>query len=170
MKKILFAAIGIFLLAGSASTCFAQASIVEGTNMTVDEVIAEKQKEERNKQNVLEFFQLLMGDHDYEAAEKYMGEYIQHDPVVEGNGMAPLKEYLTTSPKFKNRPKGVQMHYNMVMAEGNYVYIQNRKELPAKKMMVQHTFRLNKEGKIDEHWTTVTIVNVNDGINPQPLY
>lgn len=169
MKKILFIAFSITFFMSVASTSFAQL-IVKGTEMTVNDIVAEKQKEARNKQNVIEFFQLLMGDHDYETAEKYMGKYIQHDPRVKGNGMEPLKEYLSTDPKFKNRPKGIKIHSHLVLAEGDYVYMQNRKELPGKKIMVQHTFRLNEEGKIDEHWTVISSVNTNEGINPFPLY
>jgi predicted SnoaL-like aldol condensation-catalyzing enzyme len=84
--------------------------------------------------------------------------------------MGPLKEYLSTDPKFKNRPKGKKIHSHLVLAEGDYVYMQNRKELPGKKIMVQHTFRLNEEGKIDEHWTVISSVNTNEGINPLPLF
>lgn len=161
----------VFVLFFSFNTNgIAQSPLLKGTNITIDEVLANKQKEVRNKQNVLNFFQLLMGDHDYDEAEKYMGEYIQHDPKVSGNGMAPLKKLLTTAPQYKNRPKGVQMHYHLVMAEGDYVYIQKRKEFPGHKMMVQHIFRLSANGLIDEHWTTVTSVDTDKGVNPQPLY
>lgn len=170
MKNILFVTLTFSLLMGTISTSLAQTSFVEGTGMTVNEIIAQKEKEERNKKNVLDFMQLLVGDRDYNAAEKYMGEYIQHDPKVKGNGIAPLKEYLTTSPAFKDRPKGVKVHFYLVLAEGNYVYLQKRNNMPDKKKMVQHIFRLNDEGKIDEHWTTLTLVNVNEGVNPNPLY
>lgn len=178
MKKLLFLALMMFVFVGAGSQSFAQGTAlgsaqnvkIEGTGMVVDEIVTEKVVQERNKKNVLEFFQLLMGDQDYDAAEKYMGKYVQHDPVVRGNGMTPLKKYLTTSPKFKDRPKGVTIKYDLVMAEGDYVYIQKRTDLPGKKMMVQHVFLLNDEGKIDEHWTTVSVVDTSKGINSNPLY
>uniref|UniRef100_UPI0035635A3C nuclear transport factor 2 family protein n=1 Tax=Labilibaculum sp. TaxID=2060723 RepID=UPI0035635A3C len=140
MKKNVLVAFILLLFMGTNFTSFAQDSMVKGTGMTVDKIVAEKLKEERNKQNVLEFFQLLMGDHDYEAAEKYMGEYIQHDTRVVGNGMPPLKELLTTSPQFKNRPKGIKFKPAYILADGDFVYMQNRKKLPGKKVLIQHTF------------------------------
>ncbi len=160
-------------MAGCKSSNFSGSTKIEGTSLTVNEIIAKEQKEERNKKNVQEFFQLLMGDHDYKAAEKYMGEYIQHDPNVKGNGMAPLKEYLTTNQKFKKRPKGVKLNFAQVIADGDFVNIQIRKDfskINGTKTMVQHIFRLNEDGKIEEHWSTAATVSITESKNPQPLF
>jgi predicted SnoaL-like aldol condensation-catalyzing enzyme len=56
------------------------------------------------------------------------------------------------------------------VADGDFVYLQNRKKLPGKKILIQHTFRLNKEGKIDEHWSTSTVVDLETSKNPKALY
>jgi predicted SnoaL-like aldol condensation-catalyzing enzyme len=161
------------LLVGCGNTNPNPQASVEKTGMSVSQLVDKKIKEERNKKNAKEFYRLLISEHDYDAAEKYMGTYIQHDPVVVGNGMGPLKKYLTTDPKFKNRPKGFHIEYSNVMADGNLVYIQLRKELKGKadeKALVQHIFRFNDDGKIEEHWTTVNFVNTKTSLNPHPLY
>lgn len=129
-------------------------------------------REERNKKSAMEFFQLLMGDHDYEKAETYMGRYIQHDPEVMGNGMAPLKEYLTTDVKFKDRPKGIEIQLYEPMADGDMVTFQNRKELPEMNMrrIVAHFFKFDEDGKIDEHWTIASAVDLAGCKNEAPLF
>uniref|UniRef100_UPI003564C3CD hypothetical protein n=1 Tax=Labilibaculum sp. TaxID=2060723 RepID=UPI003564C3CD len=77
---------------------------------------------------------------------------------------------LTTSPQFKNRPKGIKFKPAYILADGDFVYMQNRKKLPGKKVLIQHTFRLNEDGKIDEHWSTSTVVDPEKSKNPKALY
>ncbi|MFT7004603.1 MAG: putative SnoaL-like aldol condensation-catalyzing enzyme [Sulfurimonas sp.] len=161
------------LLVGCGSTNPAPQASLEKAGMSVNQLLEKKNKEDRNKKNAKEFYRLLISEHDYDGAEKYMGTYIQHDPLVVGNGIAPLKEFLTTDPRFKNRPKGFKIEYSMVMADGDFIYFQLRKELAGKadeKGLVQHIFRFSDDGKIEEHWTTVNFVNTKTSLNPHPLY
>ncbi len=134
--------------------------------------LTEKTHEERNKKAALEYYQLLIGDIDYDAAEKYTAGYIQHDPMVDGDGFEPLKRFLTTHPWFKDRPK-TKVECSNVMADGDLVYFQLHKEVPGgedEKGLVQHLFRFNDEGKIAEHWTTVTKIKLSETKNPHPLW
>eukprot|EP00768_Dysnectes_brevis_P007436 gnl/Dysnectes_brevis/627_a694_4886.p1 GENE.gnl/Dysnectes_brevis/627_a694_4886~~gnl/Dysnectes_brevis/627_a694_4886.p1 ORF type:complete len:166 (-),score=60.20 gnl/Dysnectes_brevis/627_a694_4886:59-556(-) len=127
----------------------------------------------RNKQSTKEFFQYLMGDSNYEEARKYVGAYIQHDPRV-ADGFDALVEFLSTSPKFKDRPQ-TTIQYNYISAEGDMVYMQNHKEFemdgePARRNVV-HVFRFGDTGKIEEHWTIAMAVKLDDCLyKDHPLY
>jgi len=130
---------------------------------------------EANKKAATEFFQLLIGDRDYEQARNYVAEYIQHDPRVPGDGLDALVHYLETDPKFKNRPHS-QVIFHNVIADGDLVCLQVRKELKDKKdgspvrVLVEHTFRFNEDGKIAEHWSVAAHANVNSSKNQKPLW
>lgn len=141
-------------------------------NMTLQ---AKHDREMANKQSATTFFQLILGDRDYEAARKYVAEYIQLDPNVSGDGFDTLIHYLETDPKFKNRPKTKVKFYNII-ADTDLVYFQIRKELKAKddgspmRILVQHSFRFNKAGKIAEHLGTATPVKLKNSKNKHPLW
>ncbi len=136
---------------------------------------AEKARLTANKKAAMEFFQLLVGDRDYETARSYVDGYFQHDPDLPGDGLDVLIHYLETSPKFKNRPRTTVTLYN-VMADGDLVYFQSRKELKDPhdgsplRILVQHCFRFNAKGKIVEHWSTATPVKMNTAKNPKALW
>lgn len=140
-----------------------------------DDLRAEKARVEANKKAAMEFFQLLVGDRDYDTARTYAAEYIQHDPRVPEDGFDALVHYLETDPKFKNR-HNTQVKFHNVMADGDLVYFQTRKEIKDKKdgspvrILVQHSFRFNNDGKIAEHWSSATPVKVNSCKNKKPLW
>jgi predicted SnoaL-like aldol condensation-catalyzing enzyme len=131
-------------------------------------------RSEANKAAALDFFQLILGDRDYEAARKYAGEYIQHDPRV-GDGYDALVEALETNPIWKNRPKST-VDFKNVAADGDLVYLQTHKEIKAHddgspaRLIVVHAFRFNDEGKIDEHWSVNQSVKLKDSISKHPLF
>jgi predicted SnoaL-like aldol condensation-catalyzing enzyme len=131
-------------------------------------------RSEANKAAALDFFQLILGDRDYEAARKYAGEYIQHDPRI-GDGYDALVEALETNPIWKNRPKST-VDFKNVAADGDLVYLQTHKEIKAHddgspaRLVVTHLFRFNDAGKIDEHWTFVQSVKLKDSISKHPLF
>lgn len=136
---------------------------------------AKQDRETANKKSATTFFQLIVGDRDYEAARKYVAEYIQLDPNVPGDGFDTLIHYLETDPKFKDRPKTTVRFYNII-ADNDLVYFQIRKELKAKddgsplRILVQHSFRFNPAGKITEHLGTATPVKLKDSKNKHPLW
>ena len=44
--------------------------------------VAAGEKSEANKKAALDYFRLIMVERDYDAARKYVGKYIQHDPRI----------------------------------------------------------------------------------------
>jgi predicted SnoaL-like aldol condensation-catalyzing enzyme len=131
-------------------------------------------RSEANKAAALDFFQLILGDRDYETARKYAGEYIQHDPRT-GDGYDALVEALETNPIWKNRPKST-VDFKNVAADGDLVYLQTHKEINAHdddspaRLVVTHLFRFNDAGKIDEHWTFAQSVKLKDSLSKHPLF
>lgn len=156
MKKLLviFTIFTVFLIAAAA--------------FAGDDCEAEKAREESNKEAALEFYKALM-DRDYDEARKYAAEYIQHDPKVPADGIEPLIHYLETDPQFKNRTKKEHQFYN-VMADGDLVYFQLRIEMKDMRILVQHSFRFNDEGKIAEHWSAPAMVKLSETENKHPLF
>lgn len=136
---------------------------------------AKQYRETANKKSATTFFQLIVGDRDYEAARKYVAEYIQRDPNLSGDGFDTLIDYLETDSKFKDRPKTTVRFYN-VIADKDLVYFQIRKELKAKddgspmRILVQHLFHFNQAGKIIEHLGTATPVKLKNSQNKHPLW
>ena len=128
---------------------------------------------EANKKAALSFFQLVMGDRNYEAARHYAGEYIQHDPRV-GDGFDALVEALETNPLWKNRPKST-VQFKHVAADGDLVYLQTNRVITAKDgspahLAVTHLFRFNDQGKIEEHWTMSQKATLKDSVSKHPLF
>jgi predicted SnoaL-like aldol condensation-catalyzing enzyme len=131
-------------------------------------------RSETNKQAALDFFQLILGDRDYEAARKYAGAYIQHDPRI-GDGYDALVEALETNPIWKDRPKS-KVEFKNVAADGDLVYFQSHREIKAKddgspaRLLVTHLFRFDPQGRIAEHWTQSQSVKLSETINKHPLF
>lgn len=132
------------------------------------------EKSEANKRAALDFFQLILGDRNYEAARKYAGEYIQHDPRV-GDGYDALVEALETNPLWKNRPKS-KVDFKNVVADGDLVYLQTHKEIKAHddgspaRLVVIHVFRFDEDGKIAEHWTYSQMAKLSESVSEHPLF
>ncbi|MFC1764912.1 alkyl sulfatase dimerization domain-containing protein [Planctomycetota bacterium] len=132
-----------------------------------------REREEANKQAAMEFFQLLMGDLNYEAACKYMAEYIQHDPLI-GDGFDALAKALQTYPQWKNRTPS-KVDFKLVTADGDLVTFQTHKERNGAdgsklRIAVVHTFRFNDQGKIAEHWTVVGAADPEKSVSKHPLF
>jgi predicted SnoaL-like aldol condensation-catalyzing enzyme len=132
------------------------------------------ERSEANKKAALDFFQLILGDRDYEAARKDAGKYIQHGPTIM-DGYDALVEALETDPRWKDRPKR-KLEFKNVAADGDLVYLQMHREMKAKddgspaRVIVVHVFRFNDEGKIDEHWSVNQSVKLNDSVSKHPLF
>jgi predicted SnoaL-like aldol condensation-catalyzing enzyme len=132
------------------------------------------EKSEANKRAAMDFFQLIVGDRNYEAGRKYVGEYIQHDPRI-GDGYDALVEALESNPIWKDRPMS-KVDFKNVAADGDLVYLQTHKEINAHDdgslvhLVVTHLFRFNDEGKIDEHWTFAQSVKLKDSVSKHPLF
>jgi len=110
--------------------------------------------EERNKQNVVEFYNKAINDKDFEAAEKYIGDtYIQHNPIA-ADGKEGLKNFLTFARE--NLPQ-YHSEIKKVFADGNYVilHVHARRTPEDRGSAVMDIFRLDENGKVVEHWDVV---------------
>lgn len=113
---------------------------------------------QRNKANVLAFYDLAFNQHKLdEAVRKYVAEpYIQHNPTVADGGKAFIDSF---APFLKENPQS-RAEVKRAAAEGDLVWLhvfghtspQDRGEA------VADIFRVNKAGKIVEHWDVIQAV------------
>jgi predicted SnoaL-like aldol condensation-catalyzing enzyme len=109
-------------------------------------------QEERNKAIVLDFYEQGLNRKDFDAASKYLGTYIQHNPNAEDgpDGFRKFIEFLKI--KFpQSRSEITQVH-----VDGDFVVLRVRaiREPGSRGSAIVDIFRL-KDGKIEEHWDSV---------------
>lgn len=107
---------------------------------------------ERNKANVLAFYDLAFTQHQpQKAVKQYIGtQYWQHNPHVADGGQAFIDAFTPFLQKYpQSRP-----HIKRVIAEGDFVVLHvNSKKTPDDLgNAVVDIFRLDQDGKIVEHW------------------
>jgi len=106
---------------------------------------------ERNKKNVVDFYEKGLNQKDFAAAAKYFGAaYIQHNPVAADGpeGFKGFVEFLKAKfPQSKSEIK-------RVFAEGDYVilHVHAVREPGTRGAAIVDIFRLDADGKIVEHW------------------
>jgi predicted SnoaL-like aldol condensation-catalyzing enzyme len=108
-------------------------------------------QEERNKKNILEFYDLAINQKNYDAAKKYFGAtYIQHNPNA-ANGPEGLKAYIEFLKK--TYPMS-HSDIEKVFADGNYVicHVHAIREPGTRGFAIVDIFRLDDNGKVVEHW------------------
>ena len=106
---------------------------------------------ERNKKNVLDFYEKGLNQKDFAAASKHFGAtYIQHNPVAADGpeGFRAFVEFLRAKfPQSKSEIK-------RVFAEGDYVilHVHAVREPGTRGAAIVDIFRLDADGRIVEHW------------------
>ena len=82
--------------------------------------MTDAQKMERNKKNVVEFYNAVLNEKNFEKAKTYVGAtYIQHNPIG-ADGLEGIKGFINfLREKFPNNKSEIKR----VFADGNYVIV-----------------------------------------------
>ncbi len=111
-------------------------------------------KLEANKKNVVEFYNAVLNEKDFDKASKYLGAtYIQHNPTAP-DGPEGLKGFVNfLKDKFPQNKSEIKR----VFAEGNYVivHVHAVREPGTRGNAIIDIFRLDDNGKVVEHWDAV---------------
>jgi predicted SnoaL-like aldol condensation-catalyzing enzyme len=138
MIRLVFASLAVVVLAFSAP----QASAADAATL------------ERNKKNVVEFYNAVLNEKDFDKASKYLGAtYIQHNPTAP-DGPEGLKGFVNfLKEKFPQNKSDIKR----VFAEGNYVivHVHAVREPGTRGNAIIDIFRLDDAGKVVEHWDAV---------------
>ncbi|MCP1661105.1 nuclear transport factor 2 family protein [Neisseria perflava] len=147
----------IKMLAAAGIAAFAL-SACAGQSLKPQPVAQVQSQTERNKANVLAFYDLAFNQHKLqEATDKYVAEpYIQHNPQVADGGKAFVD---AMSPLFKEYPQS-HVTIKRVIADGDFVWLHLHSQNHAQDLgeAVIDIFRLDGNGKIVEHWDVVQSV------------
>ncbi len=117
------------------------------------------QEETNNVKTVVDFFQHLMNEHDYDYTLKNhdKGPYIQHNRAIP-TGIKGLISYVKQMVK---RYPDYSFDVKHIIASGDMVVLHSHTTLQAKHrgnekkgFIITDTFRLN-QGKLVEHWDAI---------------
>jgi len=130
----------------------------------------DQERSNQNKQTAMQFYQMVVGDRDYQGAKALVGDtYIQHNPNL-AHGFDALVDAMENNPRWSNRPNSnIEIIYPV--AEGDLVYFQVVLPAPeGQRGTVWERFRLDENGKIVEHWDAPVFIDLASANNDAPLY
>ena len=110
-------------------------------------------QEELNKKNVVEFYNLVINEKNFDAASKYLGShYTQHNPTA-ADGAEGLKAFIQF---LRDNYPNAHSEIKRVFADGDYVilHVHSIREPDTRGRAIFDLFKL-EDGKIVEHWDAV---------------
>src|SRR3990167_5678002 len=110
-------------------------------------------QEELNKKNVVEFYNLVINEKNFDAASKYLGShYTQHNPTA-ADGAEGLKAFIQF---LRDNYPNAHSEIKRVFADGDYVilHVHSIREPNTRGRAIFDLFKL-EDGKIVEHWDAV---------------
>lgn len=121
--------------------------------------LTDAQKMERNKKNVVEFYNAVLNEKNFDKAKTYVGAtYIQHNPIG-ADGLEGIQGFINfLREKFPNNKSEIKR----VFAEGNYVIVHvhavRNPGSGERGFAIFDLFRLDDNGKVVEHWDAVQAI------------
>lgn len=121
--------------------------------------MTDAQKMERNKKNIVEFYNAVLNEKNFDKAATYVGAtYIQHNPVG-ADGLEGIKGFINfLKGKFPNNKSEIKR----VFADGNYVIVHvhavRNPGTDERGFAIFDLFRLDDNGKVVEHWDAVQAI------------
>jgi predicted SnoaL-like aldol condensation-catalyzing enzyme len=155
--------VSMLLLSALCVPIFAQAPVV-GSDDPESLFTSKDPKLNRNKQAAMHIMRDLLEAGHWSEASKWLTEkYIQHNPNVQ-SGLQPVLKFFANRPQGPiPGPKEWKTKVVAVVAEGDYVTVAVRRELPDPRNPGQ-TYTTTwfdmwrfVDGKADEHWDYGTI-------------
>lgn len=135
--------------------------------MTSDQSLSPATRAERNKQAVLEFYELLFNQcNPREAVERFAGaRYTQHNPDVADGKRAIIDHFERLAAEYP----GKRVNVRRAVAEGDLVVLHCHQTWPGDAdYAVVNIFGCDEDGRIVEHWDVLQPIP-QESANDNPM-